>query len=146
MAQSGSSIVARQVMAKPVMVRGASVKKKDGQPVANKEEQAEKKPATTGPDSSRQFDHQTSTFDGNSSDDDEGNETQPTTSSNSPKAKAKTTSPSEESAQDASPFQDHLSTADAISSSVDQKRSSHHTDRTPPPRVRSPFSDDNEVK
>jgi hypothetical protein len=143
MAQSGSSIVARQVMAKPVMVRGASVKKKDAQPVAKKEEQAEKKPTTAESDSSRQFDHQTSTFDGNSSDDEANdNETQPTTSSNSPKAK--TTSPSEESAPSAGPFQDHLSAADA--GSVDQKRSSRHSDRTPPPRVQSPFSDDNEVK
>lgn len=143
MAQSGSSIVARQVMAKPVMVRGASVKKKDGQAVTNKDAQADKKPATSESDSSRQFDHQTSTFDGNSSDE-EGDETRPTTSSNS--AKAKDASPSEESAQGAGPFQDHLSTSDAQSSSVDQKRSSHHTDRAPPPRVRSPFSDDNEVK
>ncbi|KAJ5377149.1 uncharacterized protein N7496_004558 [Penicillium cataractarum] len=143
MSQSGSSIVARQVMAKPVMVRGASVKKKDGQVPANKETQADKMPATAGSDSSRQFDHQTSTFDGNSSDE-EGDETRPTTSSNSTKTKPATTP--EETAEDSGPFQDHLTTSDTTSSSVDQKRSSHHTDRTPPPRVRSPFSDDNEVK
>lgn len=136
LAQSGSSIVARQVMAKPVMVRGASVKKKDSQAVTNKEPQTDKKTVTAGPDSSRQFDHQTSTFDGNSSEDEGG--------SNSTKAKDATTSG--ESTQSAGPFDDHLTTSDAQSSSVDQKRSSGHTDRTPPPRVRSPFSDDNEVK
>ncbi|OOQ84536.1 hypothetical protein PEBR_29918 [Penicillium brasilianum] len=141
--QSGSSIVARQVMAKPVMVRGASVKKKDGQPPANKEAQADKKPATAGSDSSRQFDHQTSTFDGNSSDE-EGDETRPTTSSNSTKTTPATTP--EETAEDSGPFQDRFTTSDATSSSVNQKRSSHQTDRTPPPRVRSPFSDENEVR
>jgi hypothetical protein len=141
--QSGSSIVARQVMAKPVMVRGASVKKKDGQPPANKEAPADQKPATAGSDSSRQFDHQTSTFDGNSSDE-EGDETRPTTSSNSTKTTPATTP--EETAEDSGPFQDRFTTSDAISSSVNQKRSSHQTDRTPPPRVRSPFSDENEVK
>jgi hypothetical protein len=143
MAQSGSSIVARQVMAKPVMVRGQSVKKKDGQAVTNKVAEADKKPTTAGSDGSRQFDHQTSTFDGNSSDE-EGNETRPTTSSNS--TKAKTTSTVEQSTPDAGPFQDHLSTSEANSSSVEQKRTSRHSNKTPPPRVRSPFSDDNEVK
>jgi hypothetical protein len=144
MAHSGSSIVARQVMAKPVMVRGASVKKKDGLAATNNEPQPDKTTATAGSDSNRQFDHQTSTFDGNSSEDEEGNETQPTTSANS--TKGKDASPSGESTQSAGPFEDHLTTSDAQSSSVGQKRSSHHTDQTPPPRVRSPFSDDHEVK
>ncbi|KAJ5153520.1 Membrane anchor Opy2 N-terminal [Penicillium canariense] len=135
MQHGGSSIVARQVVAKPVMVRGASVKKKDGQ--------ADKKPITTESNgSSHQFDHQMSTFDGNSSDEDEnGDETRPTTSSNSTGAKA---TASEESAQSSGPFQDPLS-SDATSSSESQQRSSRHTDGAPP-RVQSPFSDANEVK
>ncbi|KAF3390324.1 hypothetical protein F1880_009404 [Penicillium rolfsii] len=143
LAQSGSSIVARQVMAKPVLVRGPSVKKKDGLTSVNTDADANKKPTTAGSDSSHQVDQQSSASDGNSSDE-QGNETPATSSSDS--TKAQSLSKIEESTPDAGPFQDHLSTPEANSSSVDQKRTSGHSHQTPPPRVRSPFSDDHEVK
>lgn len=128
--KGNSSIVARQVVAKPVMVRGASVKKKDGQSSTD----ASSKNETSKPDaagsiaSSQQFDHQTSTFDGNSSDEDD---TRPSSPSHSTAAKV-TISPGEETSGGAGPFHDQ-----AESSSPR---------RTPPPRVQSPFSDANEVK
>lgn len=132
--KGNSSIVARQVVAKPVMVRGASVKKKDGQGST----EASSKNETLKPDtaasaaSSQQFDHQTSTFDGESSD--EEDDTRPSSPSHSTGAKATTTS--EESSRGAGPFHDQANTEVADSSPR----------RTPPPRVQSPFSDANEVK
>lgn len=132
--KGNSSIVARQVVAKPVMVRGASVKKKDGQSSADSNSKNEQlKPNTAGSGaSSQQFDHQTSTFDGNSSD--EEDDTRPSSPSHSTGAKA--TTPSEEPSRGTGPFHDQAG-AEVESSSPR---------RTPPPRVQSPFSDANEVK
>lgn len=148
-AQSNSSIVARQVVAKPVMVRGPSVKRKNGSPSNSPKGDSEAKtPTLAGSDSTAcSRDRSTSTLNGNTSEDDDatsGNDTRPTTSSNSTKITV-ITPPDESPQSEGGPFQDHTSTAKRLSA-VDPKRSSQHTDRTPPPRGPSPFSDDNEVK
>jgi len=127
----GGSIVARQVVAKPVMVRGPSVKKKDDQSSTAASAKDLKPPTAESANSSHQFGHHTSTFDGNSSDEDE-DDTRPSTMSNDE-------SPS------GGPFSDKASTGN--SGLGDTRRSSLHTGqaRAPPPRVQSPFSDANEV-
>ncbi|KAJ5111585.1 hypothetical protein N7532_002120 [Penicillium argentinense] len=138
--KGNSSIVARQVVAKPVMVRGASVKKKDGKnstDASSKDEQSQKPNTAGSGTSSQQFDHQTSTFDGNSSDEEEEDDTRPSSASHSNGANV--TSPREDSSKGAGPFHDHAST-EAHSSSLNDRTT------TPPPRVQSPFSDANEVK
>ncbi|KAJ6014769.1 Membrane anchor Opy2 N-terminal [Penicillium herquei] len=140
---SSSSIVARTVMAKPVMVRGPSLKKK----VQDTSSADERLSATN----SAQFDHQTSTFDGSSSDEDD--DTPPSTSSSTNTAAKKgiptisivevPESP-EEDAENASPFSDQKG---KNSSSTDTaKRSSRQSAREAPSRVESPFSDMNEVR
>lgn len=127
--KGNSSCVARSVTAKPVMVRGPSVKKKEAgtSPVNRVEELSENSSsrdasraasATTGD----QFGHNTSTFDGSSSDEDD---TRPSSTAN-------------------------LETGSSHRQS-DARRSSGLSDgrnsiRTPPARVESPFSDANEVK
>lgn len=148
---NSSSIVARTVMAKPVMVRGPSLKKKDGANVTSaKEVTISEKPMTSASanSSNQQFDHQTSTFDGNSSDEDD--DTMPSSPSHSTNTAKKIPSisisevdesPSQTS--ETSPFHDSSS---ATASTGPAKRSSRHTDRMPPARVESPFSDVNEVK
>ncbi|KAJ5707488.1 Membrane anchor Opy2 N-terminal [Penicillium malachiteum] len=139
---SGSSIVARTVTAKPVMVRGPSLKKK-----AKDTSSADERLSATN---SAQFDHQTSTFDGSSSDEDD---TPPSTSSSNNTA-AKKGIPTisivevpetpEEHAENASPFSDQKG---KNSSSTDTaKRSSWQSAREAPSRVESPFSDVNEVR
>ncbi|KAJ5549465.1 Membrane anchor Opy2 N-terminal [Penicillium frequentans] len=148
---SSSSIVARTVMAKPVMVRGPSLKKKDGANVTSaKEVTISEKPMTSASanSSNQQFDHQTSTFDGNSSDEDD--DTVPSSPSHSTNTAKKIPSISimevDESplqTSETSPFHDSSS---ATASTGPAKRSSRHTDRMPPARVESPFSDVNEVK
>ncbi|CAI7657277.1 hypothetical protein N7533_001171 [Penicillium manginii] len=125
--KGNSSIVARQVVAKPVMVRGASVKKKDGQSSAAASSEILKPGTAASGHSSQQFDHQTSTFDGESSDEDD---TRPSSPSHS--TAAKTTTSEEQSSKGAGPFHDEAESASPR--------------RTPPPRMKSPFSDANEVK
>lgn len=128
--KGNSSCVARSVTAKPVMVRGPSVKKKETQnpPVINRIEELSEHSksnntsraasATNGD----QHNHNASTFDGSSSDDDD---TYPSSTAN-------------------------LETGSSHRQ-VDTRRSSALSDgrssiRTPPTRVESPFSDANEVK
>lgn len=131
---AGSSIVARQVMAKPVMVRGPSLKKKDGQ---------DKKPTTADSGSSSgQFDHQTSTFDGNSSDEEDDHDTQPSSPSHSTRVKIPSVQVTEADPPSTGPVHDHSIPEEPP---ADNRRDSSHSRRSPPPRVQSPFSDDNEV-
>ena len=145
---SSSSIVARTVMAKPVMVRGTSQKKKDGLKISGTgidDAQAARPSIAVSATSSHQFDHHTSTFDGNSSDDDD--DIRSSSPSRSTTVKVPSISVSEvadspDREMDSSPFDDPTTTKGNPSTS---KRSSHHDGQTPPPRVRSPFSDANEV-
>lgn len=141
---ANSSIVARSVMAKPVMVRGPSLKKKKDGPTPSEADAKENKPSTADSGvTDHQVDHQMSTCDGNSSDDDEGHETKPSTPSNSTAAKASLASVNEQSSS-TGPFHDAASANGDTAGTA--QRSSSHTERTPPPRVQSPFSDSNEVK
>ncbi|KAJ5626266.1 Membrane anchor Opy2 N-terminal [Penicillium lagena] len=153
---SSSSIVARSVVAKPVMVRGASLKKKGSKPDTNHSATTEASSGVvsgaSSPDS-RQFTHDTSTFDGNSSDEDNSYGAQPPTHSPSP---AHPTIPELE-ATDAGPFRDQASTMEATSSGLKRQsgstlghrhRHSASSSRNNQPalnRVESPFSDANEV-
>ncbi|KAJ5769508.1 hypothetical protein N7520_004067 [Penicillium odoratum] len=145
---SSSSIVARTVMAKPVMVRGPSLKKKNEANVGTKEVTISEKPMTSGSTTdSQQFDHQTSTFDGNSSDEDDDtlpSSSHSTASKGIPSISIVEVDESPMQTSETSPFHDQDSSS--ATASIAQKRSSRHTDRTPPPRVESPFSDVNEVK
>lgn len=125
--KGNSSCVARSVTAKPVMVRGPSLKKKDKKdaPVNRIEEVSENNKSN---DTSRavsatseQFNHNISTFDGSSSDEEE--DAYPSSTAN-----LETGSSQRQ--------------VDRSSSLSDGRESS----RTPPARVESPFSDANEVK
>lgn len=136
----GSSIVARQVVAKPVMVRGPSVKKKDGQSSTESSTKGVKPSTADSANSSNQSEHQTSTFDGNSSDED-GDDTHPSTPSNTMVATASASA--KEDSNSKSPFTDSASTSHTASAKI--QRNSLHASQTPPPRVQSPFSDANEV-
>lgn len=152
-ASGPSSIVARTVTAKPVMVRGASVKKKDGSPVTAKEVSSSKSPSAESDESgnSRQFDHNTSTFDGSSSDEEDEEETKPS----NPPQRANTVSVpriEEEHSKDGGPFQDTPQRSATTAANPTQRHSATSSNisprerRSPPPRVQSPFSDANEVK
>ncbi|KAJ5106090.1 hypothetical protein NUU61_003437 [Penicillium alfredii] len=141
-----SSIVARSVTAKPVMVRGPSLKKKKNRlstpavdPIEERSENLSRAVSTT---SSNQFNHTTSTFDGSSSD--EEDDARPPNPRRSPDATS-----------DPGPFDDRAApggTSSALShqrhSSVGHRHrhsaSSSHNGRVPA-RVQSPFSDANEV-
>lgn len=138
---AGSSIVARQVMAKPVMVRGASLKKKDGRAT----DAQDKKPSTADSgNSSGQFDHQTSTFDGNSSDEEDDHDTRPSSPSHSTGIKVPSVQVTEADAPPSTgPFHDQTIPEET---SAENQRDSSDSRRTPPPRVQSPFSDANEVQ
>jgi hypothetical protein len=172
-----SSIVARTVTAKPVTVRG-SVRKKNNPLTSGAtapgvhtiEEHSESGPSTTvSRAASRQFDHNASTFDNSSSDEeDETEHSLPSKGSASNTAttpaatisKSSTTTDSSNASQ--SPFKDQPSTdVDSGSSSalnrqsLDGHGSSHRHRRSMsnnrllaeiPVRGESPFSDANEVK
>lgn len=152
-----SSIVARTVTAKPVMVRGPSVKKKDGlSPIPSKMSSKPPTVRSNGTGSTPQFDHNTSTFDGSSSDEDDFDDTRPSSPSHTAGTKATAAyTVDEDRSNRVGPFQDQpqSSTSSAVSHSRHasaghrHRRSasslSHH--RTPPPRVQSPFSDANEL-
>lgn len=139
---AGSSIVARQVMAKPVMVRGASLKKKNGR---NQTETdiADKKPTTADSgNSSNQFDHQDSTFDGNSSDEEDDHDTRPSSPSHSTGVKIPSVQITE-APPSPGPFHDPTIPEETP---TENQRNSSPSCRPPPPRVESPFSDANEVR
>lgn len=141
---AGSSIVARQVVAKPVMVRGASLKKKDGRTPTDtnaKEKEKELDTADSGT-SSRQFGHQTSTFDGTSSDDEEDDDTRPSSSSQLTGMKIQVPSVKITEATEASPL---MGPFDDQASTDENPPEDQHISRTPPRRMESPFSDANEV-
>lgn len=156
---NGSSIVARTVMAKPVMVRGASLKKTNKGPDASKkinpsDSLSTGTTAVEGSNhSSQQFSHNTSTFDGSSSED-EGDDEEI-------EAVIQQAQPSQVQAAPHQPRESQLSKSkfgssklvelpDTSSSATlnppsgtNSKRSSA-TDKTTT-RVESPFSDANEL-
>lgn len=143
----GSSIVARQVVAKPVMVRGGSLKKKDGQTPTKTDAKEKEKSFDTAESgiSSRQYDQQNSTFDGTSSDD-EDDDTRPSSSSQLTGPKVTIPSVKITEATEASPlmgpFDDQASIEE---NTAEDHHTSDHVSRTPSRRVESPFSDANEV-
>ncbi|KAJ5818057.1 Membrane anchor Opy2 N-terminal [Penicillium riverlandense] len=157
---SSSSIVARTVMAKPVMVRGASLKKKESKPDTSRSATTEAAEASNGVMSgdsspaSHQFTHDTSTFDGNSSDEEDGYRVRPPAHSPSPAPPA---IPELEAPSDG-PFHDQASIPTEATSSGSKRQSgstlghrhrhSASSSRNNQPalkRVESPFSDANEV-
>lgn len=125
--KGNSSCVARSVTAKPVMVRGPSLKKKENQPQPinrieevsehSKSNNTSRAVSTT----SDQFNHDISTFDGSSSDEED------------------LPYPSSTANLETGSSQRHVDRTSGLSDG----RSST---RTPPARVESPFSDANEVK
>jgi hypothetical protein len=124
--KGNSSCVARSVTAKPVMVRGPSLKKKENKnvPVDRIEELTESstsKNTSRAPSAtdSQQFNHNISTFDASSDEED-----------NPPRSANLDTDSA------------HRLSARRISGLSDGRSST----RTPPARVESPFSDANEVK
>lgn len=125
--KGNSSCVARSVTAKPVMVRGPSLKKKENQtPPTNRIEEVSEHSKSANnsravSSASDRFDHNISTFDGSSSD--EEDEAYPSSTAN-----LETGSSQRQTNR---------------SSGLSDGRSSP---RTPPARVESPFSDANEVK
>ncbi|KAJ5135019.1 uncharacterized protein N7515_004297 [Penicillium bovifimosum] len=128
--KGNSSCVARSVTAKPVMVRGPSLKKKqtNDAPVLDRLEnssehsQSNNASQAVSDTNGNQFNHNVSTFDGSSSDEDD---TYP-----SPTADLDTGS---------SHRQSDIRRASGLSDG-------RNSTRTPPTRVESPFSDANEVK
>ncbi|KAF7117344.1 hypothetical protein CNMCM5793_006093 [Aspergillus hiratsukae] len=159
-ANTKSSIVARTVTAKPVMVKATGPKKSTNSPTIQAiEEQSESSSSSTSDSSSTstakpKFDATTSTFDASSSDDENGNETSPekdSTGQSPPVRSPHTPTVIEDSpAVDQGPFKDQNASQDEARSSVfldanDGSRS-NRSSRVPPPRVESPFSDANEVK
>ncbi|KKK14425.1 hypothetical protein ARAM_000071 [Aspergillus rambellii] len=157
-ANSKSSIVARTVTAKPVMVKGSG-KKNNAPAVQTIQEQVE---PVSGEAPSRQkspLQNTTSAFDASSSDEEEAavastsnkrNSTLTDKRSSAIQSQAPTVI-EDSPAVDQSPFKDQTPT-DTIprnSSFLEAHEGStrsNRNSRTPPPRVESPFSDANEVK
>ncbi|GFF83827.1 hypothetical protein IFM61392_08013 [Aspergillus lentulus] len=159
-ANTKSSIVARTVTAKPVMVKATGAKKTTNQPTIQAiEEQTESSSSSTSdahPTSTAKpkFDATTSTFDASSSDDENDDETshhKDSAGQTPPARSSHTPTVIEDSpAVDQSPFKDQNASQNEARSSVfldtnDAPRS-NRSSRVPPPRVESPFSDANEVK
>jgi hypothetical protein len=129
--KGNSSCVARSVIAKPVMVRGPSLKKKETKnvPVDQIEEVSEhsksnntsNNPSRAVSTTSEQFNHNISTFDGSSSDEEDS------------------AYPSSTANLETGSSQRHTNRSSGLSDGRDSTR-------TPPSRVESPFSDANEVK
>lgn len=154
---SSSSIVARTMMAKPVMVRGASLKKTGSKPDTNRSAPTEGSSGVISGASSpasHQFTHDTSTFDGNSSDEEGDHNVRPPTHSPSPVPPAI----AELEAISAGPFHDQASIPmEATSSGLKYQSgstsghrhrhsaSSSRNNQPAPKRVESPFSDANEL-
>jgi hypothetical protein len=159
-ANTKSSIVARTVTAKPVMVKAIGAKKSTNPPTVQAiEEQSEPNSSSTSDSSSTsttkpKFDATTSTFDASSSDDENDDETshqKDSTGQNPPARSSHTPTVIEDSpAVEQSPFKDQNASQNEARMSVfldanDGSRS-NRSSRVPPPRVESPFSDANEVK
>lgn len=144
---NSSSIIARTVMAKPVMVRGNSVKK--GNKKTDASENLSVGASANSNTNSQQFSHNTSTFDESSSEDDDDDEeieaviqqaqpTQVQQGQNSQLAKSKFGSSKLVELADTS-SNANLSTPSAAGS-----KHSSASSRSPA-RVESPFSDANEL-
>jgi hypothetical protein len=155
-----SSIVARTVTAKPVMVKATSAKKTTNQPTSQAiEEQTESSSSSTSGAHSTstakaKLDTTTSTFDASSSDDENDDETShhKDSAGQTPPARSSHTPTVIEDSPvvDQSPFRDqNASQSEARSSAfldTNDGSRSNRSSRVPPPRVESPFSDANEVK
>ncbi|GKZ28227.1 hypothetical protein AbraIFM66950_000039 [Aspergillus brasiliensis] len=160
---SNSSIVARTVTAKPVMVRGGSKKKNNNNASANPavqtiEEQPETNSAAASksPSTAGKEEPTTSGFDANSSDEEDTTQkTTPAQSTNQTEtAKEETQSRPATVIEDSpavsqSPFKDQPAETDVRASVLLERPEgtrSNRSSRHLPPRVESPFSDANEVK
>ena len=159
---SNSSIVARTVTAKPVMVRGPSKKKKNNNALAAPgvqtiDEQPETASAavSSAPSTKEQDESPMSGFDANSSDEeDSAPKLQPATTNEPETAKDETQSRPTTVIEDSpavsqSPFKDQPAVTEARASSLldmPEGTRSNRSSRHLPPRVESPFSDANEVK
>ncbi|KAF9891917.1 hypothetical protein FE257_002880 [Aspergillus nanangensis] len=139
---SNSSIVARTVTAKPVMVKGPAKRNPNNSSPAVQtiEEQPESSASSSTSPNTKQLETPTSGFDASSSD--EEDEAQSATNAR------RTAVDSQSRASTQSPFRDHLETNPRASSILELKEGtrSNRSSRVPPPRVESPFSDANEVK
>ncbi|RAK72530.1 uncharacterized protein BO72DRAFT_271962 [Aspergillus fijiensis CBS 313.89] len=162
-ATTNSSIVARTVTAKPVMVRGASKKKKETTNGPTGVQTIEEQSETTSSNVSRSTSTKqsdpvpTSGFDASSSDEEETpKRSSQARSDNAPEA-AKTDAQSrpatvieDSPAVSQSPFQDHARAEPSARASslleTPEGTRSNRSSRHIPPRVESPFSDANEVK
>ncbi|RAL01821.1 uncharacterized protein BO80DRAFT_44187 [Aspergillus ibericus CBS 121593] len=162
-ANSNSSIVARTVTAKPVMVRGPSKKKKTNNASASPgvqtiDEQPETSSAavSSSPSTKGKDESPTSGFDANSSDEEDTAKQStkaPTNQAETAKDETQsrpTTVIEDSPAVSQSPFKDQPATErDARASSLlemPEGTRSNRSSRHLPPRVESPFSDANEVK
>lgn len=159
--ESNSSIVARSVTAKPVMVKGAGQKNTTSPAVQTIQEQSESSSNHAASDG--QFDHDKSTFEISSSDDEDepgakstdpstpNPETQSTTTHQSPfqdqppvEVTTSAVNRQSESHRSAQRHRKSASSGLIVSDISDGRRSSRHSQ--PPARVESPFSDANELK
>ncbi|PLB53464.1 hypothetical protein P170DRAFT_130862 [Aspergillus steynii IBT 23096] len=164
-ANANSSIVARTMMAKPVMVRGSSkkknVKKDDTKPPAVQtiSEQSEPSASTSQSSASNKAtDQSASGFDASSSEDEDDKSTSASNTakpseSAQPESQSRAPTVIEDSpATNQGPFTDQPTEADARTSrtsshlETNDGTRSNRSSRVPPPRVESPFSDANEVK
>ncbi|PWY87472.1 hypothetical protein BO70DRAFT_369482 [Aspergillus heteromorphus CBS 117.55] len=161
-ANSNSSIVARTVTAKPVMVRGPSKKKNTANATASPAVQTiQEQPETTSAVVSRsgsqkqETDPSASGFDATSSDEeDAAPKAEPAQASQTATAKDEAQSRpatviEDSPAVDQSPFQDQPTPETKRASSLletPEGTRSNRSSRHLPPRVESPFSDANEVK
>lgn len=170
--ESNSSIVARGVTAKPVMVKGASPKNNAGpstfpavQTIQEQSDSNSDATASRTPDI--QLDHEKSGFDISSSDDEDEPSSKPTDPSTpnpetqsitshqspfqdqpSPEASTSAVNCQGDNMRSAQRHRKSASSGFIVNDLVDGRRSSRHSQlqAPPPPRVESPFSDANEVK
>lgn len=158
---NNSSIVARTMTAKPVMVKTIGGKKNSDNAapaVQTIEEQSESNssaPVSRTASTTQQADLGTSGFDASSDEEDEDDGIRSTKGSTKRKTAATVAEEPEPPTAEQGPFSDqpaietqtrtstHLETNDGTASKRSSNRSSN---KAPPPRVESPFSDANEVK
>lgn len=165
-ANANSSIVARTMTAKPVMVKGSSKKnlnKNDTKSPAVQTISEQSEPSTSASPapttSNKGTDQSTSGFDASSSEDEDGSSRSASSNakpseSAQPELQSRAPTVIEDSpAVNQGPFTDQLSTEANTRTSrtsshleTNDGTRSNRSSRGPPPRVESPFSDANEVK
>ncbi|KAL4895320.1 hypothetical protein BDV59DRAFT_173671 [Aspergillus ambiguus] len=138
---SNSSIVARTVTAKPVMVKGSAKKVTNTPAVQTIEEQPESGSSTSASTPQQQHETPASGFDASSSDEEDE-----ATTTLSAKRMEPAPADSQSRASTQSPFSDQPAAETTARTSVHDGSRSNRSSRVPPPRVESPFSDANEVK